>query len=201
SPERGQATLEVRKLFPQLVAGRTFQPVHNLANCQRRRERSEQVNVVRHHNQVKHLTVKLLDVFGEQFGQAHANIPRQDWTPVFRTPDEVVVDVVGCVSGLFAHSNLIISREGKGGKRHSPPGSSPVSPGAIPMESLAMPMTGVSTATRATMKFTTTGECLRTLSDMMAMTISSSMMVRLCREPSTVVAGPTTISMTPATIR
>ena len=122
SPERGQATLEVRKLFPQLVAGRTFQPVHNLANCQRRRERSEQVNVVRHHNQVKHLTVKLLDVFGQQFGQAHANIPRQDWTPVFRTPDEVVVDVVGCVPSLFAHSNLIISREGKGGKRHSPPG-------------------------------------------------------------------------------
>lgn len=121
-PERRQAAFEVWEFFSQLVAGRSLQPIHDLANCQRRRERSEQVNVVRHHNQVMHLTVKLLDVFGQQFGQAHANIPRQDWTPVFRTPDEVVVDVVGCVSGLFAHSNLIISREGKGGERHSPPG-------------------------------------------------------------------------------
>jgi len=121
-PKRGQAALEVRKLFPQLVAGRTFQPVHDLANCQGRRKRSEQVHVVWHHNQVKHLTAKLPDVIGQQLGKARANSTLQDWTPEFRTPDKVVVDVVGCVPSLFAHSNLLVSRERRGGKRHSPPG-------------------------------------------------------------------------------
>src|SRR5690606_11697248 len=47
------------------------------------------------------------------------------WTPIFRTPDEVVVDVVGCVPGLFAHSNLIISRERKGGQAPFPTGLKP----------------------------------------------------------------------------
>src|SRR5690606_20395431 len=103
-------------------AGRTIQPVLNLANCQLRRERSEQVHVVWQHNQVMHLTAKLPDVIAQQLAKARANSTLQDWTPIFRTPDEVVVDVVGCVPGLFAHSNLIISRERKGGKRHSPPG-------------------------------------------------------------------------------
>src|SRR5690606_30666751 len=125
SPERGQAALEVRKLFPQLVAGRTFQPVHNLANCQRRRERSEQVHVVWHHNQVKHLTAKLPDVIGQQLAKARANSTLQDWSPIFRTPDEVVVDLVGCVPGLFAHSNLIIARERKGGQAPFPTGLKP----------------------------------------------------------------------------
>src|SRR5690606_23592415 len=125
SPERGQPALEVRRLYPQLVAARTLQPVQYLPTCQRRRRRSEPVHVGWPHNQVKRLTAKLLDVIGQQRAKARANSTLQDWTPIFRTPDEVVVDVVGCVPGLFAHSNLIISRERKGGQAPFPTGLKP----------------------------------------------------------------------------
>lgn len=98
----------MRKLFAKLVAGCPLQAMHDLTNRQSWRERGEQMNVVWHHNQIKYLTAKFPDVFRQQSGKTHANSIRKDWTSIFRTPDQVVVDVIRCVPSLFAHSKRIM---------------------------------------------------------------------------------------------
>jgi Glycosyl transferase family 4 len=99
--------------------------VHDLGNRQSGRERGEQMYVIGHHHQFQHFTVQFRDVLRNQLAQMLSHLTSQYWTPIFRTPDQVVVDVIGGVACSFDHSKRIVSQLTKGDKAAFPTGFKP----------------------------------------------------------------------------
>ena len=85
------------------MRGVALEPVHDLVGRHRRRERAEQVYVIGLNREIQHLAAQFS-------GLCCAAVRRGVWRVAstrtlrryFRYPDEVVVDVVGGVSGSFA---------------------------------------------------------------------------------------------------
>jgi hypothetical protein len=59
--------------------------------------------------QVDHRPFQFGGLFANQLLKSLANVFSQHRAPEFRTPDEVIVDVVGCMSGSIEAHKLIIA--------------------------------------------------------------------------------------------
>lgn len=110
-PERGQAAIEMRKLFAKLMRSRPFDPVHNLRNRNRGRKTRKQVNMIRLHNKFKYIPAKFFNLDRYQFRQTCTNIASQHRAAILGTPHEVVVDVVVRMSGSFSRHKLIVAHD------------------------------------------------------------------------------------------
>lgn len=83
-------------------------------------KRGERVGL---NSQVNHFATQFSRFFRNQFFKAFGNIRSKNGTPIFRTKDKVILDVIGCVSSSFNCHKLIIARlfGNVRGKRLSPP--------------------------------------------------------------------------------
>ena len=60
--------------------------------------------------QVDHRPFQFRGLFANQLLKSLANVFSQHRAPEFHTPDEVIVDVVGCMSGSIEAHKLMIAR-------------------------------------------------------------------------------------------
>jgi hypothetical protein len=117
-PQIRQTAFEFRKLFAQLVSGKSFEPVHNLVRGYRGRKTTKQVNVVGLNGKIENFAAKFCCLLVEQFYQSFGNLANQNGTAILGYPDKVPVDVIRCVSSSFAFHKLRITQ--KGGMRQFP---------------------------------------------------------------------------------
>lgn len=104
SPHVGQLAFQVRKLFAQHKCRVAFQSVHNLVRCNRRREATKEVNMIRLDRQVQYLAFKFGSLFLQQFGEAFRYRADQNTTAILGNPNEVIVDVVcGVPRSFYVH--------------------------------------------------------------------------------------------------
>jgi hypothetical protein len=59
-------------------------------------------------------------LFADQFLKTFSNVFSKDGAPEFRTPHEVVIDVIRCLSSLFDGYKLIVERMFGSAKRNQP---------------------------------------------------------------------------------
>jgi len=108
-PQRRQPASEFRKFVSKLVAGESLDTVHNLFRSHIWWKRGEKVDVIRPDDQFNNFAAKFLHFFRHKFHQPVADVSAQDRSTKLGTPDEVVVDIVSCMSSSLHHSKLIIS--------------------------------------------------------------------------------------------
>jgi hypothetical protein len=97
-PQIGQAALEIRELFSQVMRSCPFNPVHNLIRSNRWGEGGKQVNVVRTHDQFNHFTLKVFSYLVNKFNQAVAYLANKNRAAILGAKDKVIIDVINGVS-------------------------------------------------------------------------------------------------------
>lgn len=108
-PQRRQSAFESREFMSKLVAGESLDTVYNLFRSYIWWKRGKQVNMIRSYNQINNLATEFLHFFRHKFHQSVTDISAQNRSAKLRTPDEVVVDIVPCMSSSFYQNKLIIS--------------------------------------------------------------------------------------------
>ncbi len=110
-PEIGKSRVQGGKLPAQDMSRISLQPIHDLVGSQRRREGAKQVNVIGLNCEVEYFTAKFGRLGMQQARQPLGDRPHKNGDPILGYPDEVVIDVVGCLSGSFAVHELSIPRK------------------------------------------------------------------------------------------
>ena len=108
-PQRRQSAFKFREFMSKLVTGEPLDTVHNLFRSYIWWKRGEQVDVIRPYNQIDNLATEFLHFFRHKFHQPVTDISAQNSSAKLGTPDEVVVDIVPCMSSSFYHNKLIIT--------------------------------------------------------------------------------------------
>jgi hypothetical protein len=104
SPHIRQPTFEPGELLSQDMRRVPLNTVHNLVGRNRGGKATKQVNVVGLDNEVNNVTFKLRCLFVNKLLEPFRNLFPEHGSPVLRAPNEVVVNVVGCVPcSLAAH--------------------------------------------------------------------------------------------------
>jgi hypothetical protein len=88
------------------VTGRSLKAMHDLLRCNRRGKTGKEMHVVRSNMKLEQFSLQCRDQTREDLYKTIANPACEHWSPVLGTPDEVIIDVIYCVSGLFVHSKL-----------------------------------------------------------------------------------------------
>ena len=99
-PQGRQAAPKRRELLTQPTTRRPLQPVHNLVRRDCRWKADKQVNMIGSYHQLKDVASQVNHQLMQQDDQPITYRARQDGTPVFRAPHEVVVNLVRGVSCL-----------------------------------------------------------------------------------------------------
>jgi hypothetical protein len=107
-PKAWQPTLKPGEFFTQDVGGVTFQSVHNLIGRNRRRKTTEQVDVIGLDDKINDFALELRCLFKNKLREPFGNFFTKRGASILRTPYEVIVDVVGCVSGTFYPHRTIV---------------------------------------------------------------------------------------------
>ena len=93
-PQRRQLGTQMCKLLPQHTRRVALELVRKKLRCVRRIARHEQMYMIGHAFQALDLDIERRRLFVQQLLQACFNRARQNWLPIFWTPDEVQVQVV-----------------------------------------------------------------------------------------------------------
>ena len=109
APKRRQAGTQRRELLAENTAGTAFDPVDDLSHAQRRVRLDKQMHVVGHYLHRVDGYAMLLGGLNYQFLEPGINRSDEHLTPVFRAPDEVVLQAenrsgAGSVSWFGGHS-------------------------------------------------------------------------------------------------
>ena len=109
APKRRQAGAQRSELLPENAAGPAFDPVDDLSHAQGRVRFDEQVNVVWHHFHRVDSHAVFFGCLDDQFLQAGVNRSDEDLAPIFRAPDEVILQAennpgAGSVSWFGGHA-------------------------------------------------------------------------------------------------
>ncbi len=108
-PHTRQPASNPREFLSQNMSGVTVNSVHNLVGRNRWRKTVEKVNVIGLDCQIEYFALKLLRLFANPLFKSSGSILSKNSPPVLRTPNEVVIDVVGCMSRTFAVHTLNIA--------------------------------------------------------------------------------------------
>lgn len=108
-PKTGQSAVQMRELATKFVRRVAFDPVYNLARGQRRRERTEQVNVIRLNDQVDDLSAKFSGFRTNQRVKSGWYTADQNGAAKFRYPDKMIIDIVGAMSCSFMMHKRILA--------------------------------------------------------------------------------------------
>lgn len=107
-PEVRQAALEKRELLTQLMCAHPFELVHDLLRGEGRREAAKQVDVIRLDCDVQNFAAHAGSLFPDDALQPSRKVASQNTSPELRYPDEVIIHVVGGMSGSFTLHDLMI---------------------------------------------------------------------------------------------
>ena len=110
SPHSRQPAFEPGELLSQDRRRVPLNAVHNLVGRHRGGKAAKQVNVVGLDNEVKNVTLKRRCLFVNKLLEPFRNLIPEHGSPVLRAPNDVVVNVVGCVPCSLAVHKLMIAQ-------------------------------------------------------------------------------------------
>lgn len=94
SPEGWKSRLQERKLLSEFMRGESLQLLNDPVWCGSWCWFHEQMDVVWHHFQFGDLNPNLFCLLVEKLLQSLLHVADQNWSPIFRTPNQVISEIV-----------------------------------------------------------------------------------------------------------